>query len=385
MPQYILAFLISFLCVIVLTPQVKRFALRYKIVDNPSARKVHKKPTPLLGGLAIFSAFAICLHIVVHPLPKEIQGLFLAGALVILLGLWDDYLGMKPGTKFLGQVLITLLVIFVFDIRSSIFNHDFHDLLDVGLSLLWIVGLTNSFNLLDNMDGLSAGIAGIAAFFFFILAAKAGQGALALTMAILAGSCAGFLIYNFSPASIFMGDMGSMFLGSTLAMTGVLVQIRSLNTWVLADSFPIQNYQVFTGIVPLLILGLPIFDTTLVTILRILNGRRISQGGKDHASHRLKMTRNALQRRIDKFIIGFIRLSNRRNKAQQHARHGIAHSRAVLMLYASEFAFGSMALLMAQVNLWQAVTILILVLVLAFLAAAKLAKVAVYEKQRSTR
>ncbi len=380
--QYIVAFVLSFIAVIIFTPMVKRFAMTYNIVDNPSARKVHKKPTPLLGGLAIFSAFAVVLHFVVSPLPKEIQGIFVAGALVVILGLWDDYMGMKPSVKFLGQLLIALVAIFIFDVRSCMFDHDFHDILDIALSIFWVTGITNSFNLLDNMDGLSAGIAGIASCFFFALAAKAGQVPLALTMAVLAGSCFGFLKYNFSPASIFMGDMGSMFLGVTLALTGIVVQIRALDSWVLAETFPLVDYQIFTGIVPLLILGLPIFDTSLVTILRILNGRRISQGGKDHASHRLKMSRNAFQRLLDKFIIGIIRLSNRKNKAQQHALHGIAHSRAVLMLYASEIAFGGMALLMARVNLWQALTILVLVIALSVLAAGKLAKVAVYESQK---
>ncbi|MFC1517566.1 glycosyltransferase family 4 protein [Candidatus Margulisiibacteriota bacterium] len=381
MQTYILAFVVSFLFAIIFTPQLQRFAIKFNIVDNPSARKVHKQAIPLLGGLAIFSSFAVALLLIAQPFSKVVQGIFLGGTLMILLGLWDDYLGMKPGKKFLGQIFIALVMIFIFGIHSDIFNGDSLDIFDFTLSLIWIVGITNSFNLLDNMDGLSAGIAGIAACFFFLLAAQRGQVDLAITMAILAGSCFGFLKYNFSPASIFMGDMGSMFLGLTLALAGITVQVRSLTQWVIAETLPIQNFQIFTGLIPLLILGIPIFDTTLVTVLRLTHGKKISDGGKDHSSHRLKITRNSLQRWIDKFIIGIIRLTRRRKQAQQHVAHGIAHSRAVLMLYASEFAFGSVALLMTRANIWQAITMLILVVIVSFLAAAKLAKAAVYESR----
>ncbi|MBU0581155.1 MAG: undecaprenyl/decaprenyl-phosphate alpha-N-acetylglucosaminyl 1-phosphate transferase [Candidatus Margulisbacteria bacterium] len=378
MQIYLLAFTIAFITVLYITPKIQRFAIKFNIVDNPSARKVHKKAIPLLGGLAIFAAFSICLLLIAQPFSQITQGIFLGGCLIILLGLWDDYLGLKPLKKFLGQVMIALIMIFIFNIHSTIFNGSDFNILDFILSLLWIVGITNSFNLLDNMDGLATGIAGIAATFFFILAFKRGQADLAIVMIILAGSCFGFLKYNFSPATIFMGDMGSMFLGLTLALAGITVQVRSLSEWVLSETLPIQNYQIFTGLIPLLILGIPIFDTTLVTILRILSGRKISEGGKDHSSHRLKSTRNALQRRLDKFIIGIIRLTHRNKPSQQHIVHGIAHSRAVLMLYASEIAFGFVALILTRANVWQATSLIILVIIVSFLAAAKLAKAAVY-------
>jgi len=267
-------FLLAFLLSILLTPLLRRAALKAGFLDEPRPYKFHREPVALLGGVGIYFSFAFSI-VVSSDLEKPLLGILLGSILLLLLGLADDRWGMSPQGKLIGQGVAALVAI-AFGIEISFLGTPY---LNVLLTLLWIVGIINAFNLLDNMDGLSAGVAFIAASTFAVLAiryAEVGPEQLptSLAAAALAGSCLGFLRYNFKPASIFMGDAGSMILGYVLAALAALGSWRSPTT-------PTSI------LIPLLVLAYPIFDTTLVTILRWKAGRPVFQGGKDHSSHRL--------------------------------------------------------------------------------------------------
>jgi len=259
---------------LVLTPVCRWLARAFGLLDRPNARKPHERPTPLLGGGAILGAFAV-----VVLLRRDVRGALwgiLAGALIVfLLGLVDDRRGMHPWVKLGGQAVAAVVVINS-GIRVSFLGDGLAS--DV-FTLFWIVGLTNAFNLLDNMDGLSAGVGSISAAAFAVLASRYvglawEQFPTAIAGAALAGACLGFLPYNLGGASIFMGDAGSMPLGLILASLAVF------GSWV-SPTVPTSLA------IPVLILAYPIFDTGLVTLCRWRVGRPVSQGGTDHSSHRL--------------------------------------------------------------------------------------------------
>jgi len=252
-----------------LTPLIRMAAHRYGFVVQPRVDRWHQKPTALFGGVAIFLAFAIPFAVL-----NEHDGslLFLmAGATIIFgLGIVDDLRPVQPYVKLVVQIMAAGLA--TFGAFASVHGMG---LLLIPLAIFGLVALTNAFNLLDNMDGLSAGIACIASFFLFLVSYIMQSWMVALCAVILFGATLGFLFYNFNPATIFMGDSGSMFLGFTLAaltMKGNWEQATNLLLMVLT---------------PLLILAVPIFDTTFVSLVRWMNGRAISQGGRDHTSHRL--------------------------------------------------------------------------------------------------
>lgn len=268
---YYLAIFFASLCSsLLLTPVARRLAIRLEFVDRPSGRKFHRDPTPYLGGLAIWGSCMLALLVRYQFLPQF--SAWAAGSLVlVLLGLWDDRSGMAPRVKLAGQVLAACFPV-AFGDAFSVFGIP---ALDIPLTLFWIVGLTNAVNLLDNMDGLSAGTTGISCFFLFLIAAGNGQylvGGMALGVS---GACLGFLRYNFAApaASIFMGDTGSLFLGFTLAVACLRLRL------------PVDGLAQF--LVAAMVVGLPLLDTTTVTLLRIRAGRPVYLGGKDHCSHRL--------------------------------------------------------------------------------------------------
>ncbi len=259
---------------LVLTPLCRRFALARGFVARPKADRWHKKPTALFGGAAI-AATAIGFGIVNGP-DLRLWQLLGCGLLISAFGLIDDLLTLKASTKLIAQVIVASALVF-FDYRLGWSDSQ---LLDAMLTLFWVVGITNSFNLLDNMDGLCAGITLIAGTFLLAgLYVHSGPEPNIIYLAVLLGATSGFLAYNLHPASIFMGDAGSLFLGFNLAA--------------LTLSTPDGGWQVGrSGVLPViagpvLLLLIPIFDTSLVTVMRIISGRRPSQGGRDHSSHRL--------------------------------------------------------------------------------------------------
>jgi UDP-GlcNAc:undecaprenyl-phosphate/decaprenyl-phosphate GlcNAc-1-phosphate transferase len=259
---------------LILTPVCRRIARRAGFVAPPKDDRWHRTPTALFGGIAIAST-TIGLGIAVGP-DIRLWPLLGAGAVMALVGVFDDVLTVKPSTKLVMQISLASVLVFL-DYRLGWTDSL---VLDAMLTLLWVVGITNSFNLLDNMDGLCAGIALIAGTFLLgTLYTHTGVSPISMYLAVLLGATAGFLVYNIHPATIFMGDTGSLFLGFNLAALTLIatsVGTRSGTSGVLS---------VVAG--PVLLLLIPIFDTTLVTVMRIIAGRRPSQGGRDHSSHRL--------------------------------------------------------------------------------------------------
>jgi UDP-GlcNAc:undecaprenyl-phosphate GlcNAc-1-phosphate transferase len=234
-------------------------------VAKPRAERWHHRPTALAGGIGIFVPFAPALaYFQAWPLLVGATAMF-------LLGLVDDIVQLKPYAKLSSQLLIAGLTVAL----GSTLPWTPYPIVNQAISLFWIIGITNAMNLLDNMDGLSAGVAIIVAIFQCIFSLLQGQLALAGTSAALAGALLGFLVFNWNPASIFMGDCGSLFLGYSLSVLALQ-----------------NNYGRSRGILvvmaaPIMVMLVPIFDTTFVTLTRILRGRPVSQGGRDHTSHRL--------------------------------------------------------------------------------------------------
>jgi len=282
---YLAVFVVALCGALLGTPLARRTALRYDIVDHPDpgGRKAHAAPMPYLGGLAIYVAFMVFLFVAL--LDKRASGTpvwqgvgIVAGAtLMVGFGLVDDRFSLPPLLKMGGQVLAAALL-YVAGVHFH-FNH--FSWLDAPVSIIWVVGMTNAFNLLDNMDGLSVGTAAIGCAYFFVLALLEPynkQFLVAIMAVALLGACLGFLYYNFNPARIFMGDAGSLFLGFMLSVLGL--KINNMN-----NGFP--NLHAVNFFVPIVVLGIPIFDTTLVTISRLRRHVPVSRGGRDHTSHRL--------------------------------------------------------------------------------------------------
>ncbi|MBP7688124.1 MAG: undecaprenyl/decaprenyl-phosphate alpha-N-acetylglucosaminyl 1-phosphate transferase [Thermoflexales bacterium] len=254
------------------TPIARRVAPRLGVMDHPNPRKVHARPMPLLGGAAIVVASIATLLIFQDRFEfQQLVTVLFGAAFMSLLGVYDDRWGLRPILKLLGQFLAACLLI-LSGVRITSLPFEW---LNFFVSLIWIVGLTNSLNLLDNMDGLSSGVAAVCAAFFMVTAALSRQTYVGALAAALLGAALGFLFYNFNPASIFMGDTGSLFLGFMLAAIGVKLR------------FP-ENVPFVTWMIPVLIMGMPIFDTTLVFISRLRRGKNpLTTPGKDHVSHRL--------------------------------------------------------------------------------------------------
>lgn len=328
------AFLGALILTMIFTPQARRLALRIDLVDRPGDRKKHLLVTPLLGGAAIYLAF--CGSILVGlllwgglsegtvadtPLDWHSLGfmVIVGGFLVALTGLLDDILELSPRLKLLLQSLSALAVGIYFVLQGAQLRLFLEGSplawLAAPVTLLWLVGITNSVNLLDHADGLSGGTAAIAAVFFTIINLLARNYAVAYICAALAGASAGFLFFNFNPASIFMGDCGSNFLGFTLGMVAVL--------GVYTPDGSIREIAVFS---PLLVLAVPLLDTLLVVIYRKRRGAPLWQADRNHLAHRLM-------------------------------RIGFSHREAVVLLWIIGILMGTLALLLPTLKPYQAVLV----------------------------
>ncbi|MFM7172698.1 MAG: MraY family glycosyltransferase [Caldilinea sp.] len=261
----------ALLLAIGVVPLMRQLALQTGTVDRPAARKIHSAPVPLLGGAAIYLTFILVLFFFGdRDYINEAIGIFVGASFMSFMGIIDDRWGLGSYVKLAGQLGAAAILIY-----SGVKVQLFDSWLDIAVTLVWVVGITNALNLLDNMDGLSGGVAMIAAIFFTLLAAMSKQYLVGVLAAALAGACAGFLIYNWNPAHIFMGDAGSLFLGFMLA--AVAIKLR----------FP-SNSTTVTWMIPVLVLGLPLFDTLLVFVSRLRRGKNpLTTPGKDHVSHRL--------------------------------------------------------------------------------------------------
>jgi UDP-GlcNAc:undecaprenyl-phosphate GlcNAc-1-phosphate transferase len=262
---------VSFALALALTPVVRVLARRWGFVAKPKVDRWHKKPTAMMGGVAIWLA-VIGTYLVLVPHTKQGWVVVGAASFLFFVGLIDDWLHVKPYQKLIGQVIGAAVVVNYGLIlpwtRSLPVN--------MLITIFWLIGITNAINLLDNMDGLATGIAAIASCFLTFNFLTGNQMTEAVMMAVFAAALLGFLIYNSNPASIFMGDSGSMFIGLFLA-GAALINVSGGRS---RSFVPVLA-------VPILVLFIPIFDTTFVTILRKLSGRAASQGGRDHTSHRL--------------------------------------------------------------------------------------------------
>jgi UDP-GlcNAc:undecaprenyl-phosphate GlcNAc-1-phosphate transferase len=269
-------FLLIFASALVLavggTPVARSMALRLGVLDRPDGRKIHVDPIPLLGGLAIYGACVAALLLFGNRYRlDELVGILVGASLVSFLGVWDDRRSLSPLFKLFGQVLATSIIV-ITGVRIGTFPWE---VVNIVVTLGWVVVVTNSMNLLDNMDGLSGGVGAAASIFFLLLAAMNGQYLVGALSAALVGACLGFLVYNFNPATVFMGDAGSLFLGFMLAAVGIKLR------------FP-EGVEIVTWMVPVLVLGLPLFDTMLVIVSRLRRGLNpLTNPGKDHISHRL--------------------------------------------------------------------------------------------------
>jgi UDP-GlcNAc:undecaprenyl-phosphate GlcNAc-1-phosphate transferase len=264
-----------------LTPLVQLVARRYGMIAKPKTDRWHKQPTAMFGGVAIWLAVVLSYLIFIRPGTGQTWGHFPASfvdvvigasTFLFLVGLVDDLVHTKPYQKLIGQVMGSAFIVYY----GLTLPWTSYSALNVALTIFWLIGITNAVNLLDNMDGLAAGIATIASGFLALSFLSSGHITEALLMLTFAGALLGFLVYNSSPASIFMGDCGSMFIGFFLA-SAALVNVSGGRS---RSLLPVLA-------VPILVLFIPIFDTTFVTILRKLSGRSASQGGRDHTSHRL--------------------------------------------------------------------------------------------------
>ena len=269
--RYSLIALVAGLIAFVATPLTLMAARRFRLIDKPGPHKFHIAPVPILGGIAIWAAIIGSLLIFGGGREyRELAAIVIGGTLIAIIGLVDDRVGLGPPGKILGQI-IAMLLIAIGGVSVNMFDTAW---LNIGLTVLWGVSVINAINLQDNMDGLAAGISTVAAAAFLLLAVLNGQILVASLASALLGACLGFLFYNYQPAVSFMGDTGSMLLGITLAVLGVKL------------TFP-DIPQSQTWMVPVLVLGVPVFDTALVVVSRIRRGKPWWQGGVDHTSHRL--------------------------------------------------------------------------------------------------
>jgi len=285
-----LVFLISLGTSYLLTPVMRRVALKTKILSQPGKRRVHTRSVPYLGGLAIYFAFVITLLFLFYVyqelsigFSQRLKGLLIGGTFIVLLGLWDDIKNISPITKLIGQIMVALLL-FGYGFRVELVTNPLTGAelsMPLFLSLLftvsWVLGLINAMNLIDGLDGLAAGITFIVCAALFFIALYLNNYLNVFLLAILAGSTLGFLRYNFHPAKIFMGDTGSMFLGLVLASVAL---IRSQHKSAVAAVL----------LVPITALAIPIYDTLIASIRRLLKKGSVFKADKKHLHHRLLST-----------------------------------------------------------------------------------------------
>ncbi len=310
------AFVVAFVASTSLTVPVRRLALRLEMVDRPGSRKLHLTPIPLLGGLAIYCGAVMSVTFFVRgPARAQILGILAGATLLAVVGILDDRGLLHHQVKlFVGMPIAALILIasgVKAEVVSALWPGFVGSVPDKVVTLFWVVGITAAFSILDHMDGLCAGTAAIASAFFMLLSILNGQVLVSTLAGAVFGASLGFLGWNFNPAKIFMGDGGAMFLGFMMSTLGLKLRVTGLS-------------EASRWMVPVLILGIPIFDTTLVTVSR--SRRRLlpfASPGKDHTAHRL-------------------------------ANLGLGQRGAVIVIYVLGCLFGFLAVLSRHLSSWQA-------------------------------
>ncbi len=306
MHYFLLLFGIAFGVTLLVTPWVAKLAYFIGALDRPGKRKVHDTIMPRLGGLAVFAGFLAASSLLIGDNPK-VAGLLLGGTTILLLGIVDDVRGLSPKVKLLGQVFAASIVVYA-GISVQFINNPFDGYfylraLSIPFTIFWIVSVTNAVNLIDGLDGLASGVSVIALLTFALIAYQIDQVMVSMLALALAGAILGFLRYNFYPAKIFLGDSGSMFLGfmvSVLAVFGLL-----------------KGVTMIAFVVPIIVLGVPVFDTCFAIFRRYCDHQPIFQADKQHIHHRL-------------------------------LKRGLSHRQTVLVIYGISLFFSLGALLMMR-------------------------------------
>lgn len=333
MGSYLFGLLTSFVITILATPYVKRLANRVGAVDAPNHRKVHTRIMPRMGGLAIYAGYLVSFFLFV-PLTKEMLGIFIAGTLVMFVGMLDDKVQLSARWKLIGQLIGAAMLAIPFGLKIGEVNLPFGGSIDfsegwlawlaVPLTIFWIVGVTNAINLIDGLDGLSAGVSAIATATMTVMALIMDQRVMGVAEYgfVLLGAILGFLMFNFHPAKIFMGDTGSLFLGFNLAALSVM-------------GFKEALFVSF--IIPIVVLGVPLWDTFFAIVRRIVNKKPISSPDKGHLHHCL-------------------------------LNMGLSHRATVMTIYGISLLFGLTAILLTKAALWASITIIAVLLIVIHLA-----------------
>jgi UDP-GlcNAc:undecaprenyl-phosphate GlcNAc-1-phosphate transferase len=279
MNEYYLVFFTAFVLSFFFTPVARQLAFKLGILDIPKDdRKVHKEPIPYLGGAAIYAS-AIFTMLIFSELDKTSVSIMIGGTVVFLIGLIDDINDISPKLKLAGQIIAAMIAVYggakINYITNPIpgYNVIYLEHFATPISILWIVGITNTINLVDGLDGLASGVAAISASTMMFMASISGFDYILLECAVIAGSSLGFLPYNFNPAKIFMGDTGSLFLGYMLAVISILGFLKTVTLAAI--------------IIMVLVLGIPLFDTFFAIVRRIRNKKPIMEADRGHVHHRL--------------------------------------------------------------------------------------------------
>lgn len=328
------ALVLGFLFCFLLVPVAKKLAFTIGAVDKPNQRKVHQKPMARLGGFAIFIGFWLALFFSISEKASLLP--FFIGALILFfIGIIDDIKELPAKVKLLGQI-VAASVVALFGTRiqfvTNILNDDSTILnlanwIAIPLTIFWIIAIINAVNLIDGLDGLASGVSAIAALSMGIIALKNGDMLLATILFALLGSALGFLPYNFNPASIFMGDTGSMFLGYALGVSSLMATAKSVTF--------------ISLIIPILILGIPILDTLFAIIRRMMSGKPIFEADKAHLHH-------------------------------QFLKRGFSHKKTVLTIYALSFGLSLCALILGELTTQKGLIFIVIILTAILLGAGKL-------------
>lgn len=326
-----LTLILCFITSIVMTPIVKKIAFIVGATDRPNQRKVHQSVMPRLGGLAIYISFLLGFYILQPLTPAaNSSAIILGGAMIILIGFFDDIFELSAKIKLAGQLAAAFVVVFLGDLQVVFINLPFGGRIDFGFlsipfTIVWIVGITNAINLIDGLDGLAAGVSSIALITMAGMAYLTGNLYVVAVSLILLASTLGFLIYNFHPAKIFMGDTGALFLGFMISVLSLLGY---------------KNVTFISLIVPIIILGVPISDTFFAILRRIINRQPLSAPDKSHLHHCM-------------------------------LRLGFTHRQTVLLIYSMSMFFGLAAVIYSQAKFWGSFMLIGVLLIIIEIVAEK--------------
>lgn len=328
--MFYLTLIVCFVSSIIITPLVKKLAFKIGATDKPNHRKVHEKIMPRLGGLAIYISFLIGF-IIWSPDNPDALPILIGSTIIILTGVLDDMMELSAKIKFGGQLIAAVVVVIFGGIQLESINLPFGGVinfgfLDIPITIIWIVGITNAINLIDGLDGLAAGVSSIALITISGMAMLMGYGFVSALGAIVLVSTLGFLFYNFHPAKIFMGDTGALFLGFMISVLSLL---------------GFKGVTVVSLIIPVIILGVPISDTFFAIIRRIVNKQPISAPDKSHLHHCL-------------------------------LKLGFTHRQTVLIIYAIAAFFALAAVIFSQAKIWGGFMLIAVLLILIEVFAEKI-------------